>query len=238
MRLYITVDAPAENSDRHFCKDIIVNICKSTCATLNLQNYMEFRKFAVGGISYGLGNTTIGLSRLRRQGQRQAAARAQIAIEEDENAQRTTAHVNFRDGSDSHPGRTLLADSKPSRGSPEVESAAGQWGLHEAIHEFMLHLSLNHTVLVEETVDSATGQVQHSMSASSPDEEAFVFAAQHFGYTLNIRSQAHIDLRVPPKGGLAVPVPGAPRPSRPEQHVHFSDLIFCTCYRTLNSANA
>ena len=194
----------------------ITHVLSDKTGTLT-QNYMEFRKFAVGGISYGLGNTTIGLSRLRRQGQRQAAARAQVAIEEDENSPRTTAHVNFRDGSDSHPGRTLLSDSQPAKGSPEIETTAGNWGLHEAIHEFMLHLALNHTVLVEETVDSNTGQVQRSMSASSPDEEAFVFAAQHFGYTMHNRSQAHIELQVPPAGGLLVPVPGAPRPSRPRQ---------------------
>ena len=192
----------------------ITHVLSDKTGTLT-QNYMEFRKFAVGGISYGLGNTTIGLSRLRRQGQRQAAARAQVAIEEDENAPRTTAHVNFRDGSDSHPGRTLLADSKPGDDSPEIESTAGNWGLHEAIHEFMLHLALNHTVLVEETVDSNTGHVQRSMSASSPDEEAFVFAAQHFGYTLHNRTKEHVELKFPPVGGLQVPVPGAPRPSRP-----------------------
>lgn len=74
-----------------------------------------------------------------------------------------TPHVNFKDGSDTHAGRTLAAD---------VAEGGAQ---AEAIHHFMLNMVLNQTVVPEAVTDADGKEVGMRLSASSPDEEAFVY---------------------------------------------------------------
>ena len=62
--------------------------------------------------------------------------------------------------------------------------AEGDGGRREAARAFVLHLALNHSVLLEES----EGKVE--LSASSPDEQAFVAAAEHFGYEFVHRNQS------------------------------------------------
>ena len=62
----------------------------------------------VSGVSYGLGTTSSGLARRRREG------KDITEIEEYTNlarSTRTVPHVAFVDGSESAPGRTLAADA-------------------------------------------------------------------------------------------------------------------------------
>ena len=129
------------------------------------------RKLAIRDVAYGLGTTEIGASRLRREGRRGTvggppgggAAPPLVA-----------PHVNFTDGSESHSGATLAAAL--ARGD-----AGGGGDAHAAAaHAFMMHLALNHTVVVEATPPAAAAHPR--LSASSPDEEAFVCAAAAFGF--------------------------------------------------------
>lgn len=71
-------------------------------------NYMDFRKFCVSGVSYGLGSTQIGLARRRRLGQ-DVSGLEEIASKLS-SRKRTIAHVNFMDGSDSHEGQSVARD--------------------------------------------------------------------------------------------------------------------------------
>lgn len=65
-------------------------------------------------------------------------------------------HVNFSDGSESHPGRSLLGDLRNlQRSSPGY-----------VVHHMLLHLVLNHSVLVE-TVRNNTGQLMGSRLSAS-----------------------------------------------------------------------
>ena len=73
-----------------------------------------------------------------------------------------------------------------SKGSPSLLRllAEGDGGRREAARAFVLHLALNHSVLLEES----EGKVE--LSASSPDEQAFVAAAEHFGFEFVHRNQS------------------------------------------------
>ncbi|RYZ92174.1 MAG: hypothetical protein EOP06_05040, partial [Proteobacteria bacterium] len=107
--------------------------------TLTL-NYMEFRKLLVNGVSYGLGTTQIGVDRLRREGADVSHLEEQLAAEKARvRGPDSIPHVNFEDGSESHPGRLLRHDQAHPRDN----------GQGTAIHQFMCHLTLNHTVLQE-----------------------------------------------------------------------------------------
>ena len=204
----------------------ITHIFSDKTGTMTL-NYMDFRKFAVGGVSYGVGTTTIGVARLQRLGFKQQATAAQALLERTQASHRPTLHVNFCDGSDSHAGRCLAEDAKQLPSEPwsgwgfvPPDAPAGA-----ALHAFMLHLALNHTVLLEKVRGedgAATGQ---RLSASSPDEEAFVLAAQHFGYSFVHRSQDGITLEMPPPGGLTVTGSGDSQPARQRHHFTLLHLL-------------
>lgn len=75
-------------------------------------------------------------------------------------------HVNFLDGSDTHP-ILKLSDFLNDTDFPSSRPA-------KELHHFLLHLVLNHTVVPEERKDAA-GNARKTLSASSPDEEAFVY---------------------------------------------------------------
>lgn len=164
----------------------ITHIFSDKTGTLTL-NYMEFRKVLVGSISYGLGTTDIGLDRLKREGhdiktvleEHERVRAASIAAQSSMDlcipfiTGRDTPHVNFEDGSESHPGRTLAADIVNSRDE----------GQGQAIHEMLLNFALNHSV-VREAIRDANGNLTGTrLSASSPDEEAFLYASETFGYS-------------------------------------------------------
>ena len=65
-------------------------------------------------------------------------------------------HVNYVDGSDSHPGRSLAGDlADVSRSSPGF-----------VVHHMLLHLALNHSVLIE-TVRDHLGQLTGTRLSAS-----------------------------------------------------------------------
>eukprot|EP00397_Hematodinium_sp_SG-2012_P001607 GEMP01001611.1.p1 GENE.GEMP01001611.1~~GEMP01001611.1.p1 ORF type:complete len:1272 (+),score=211.79 GEMP01001611.1:195-4010(+) len=115
------------------------------------QNMMEFRRCFVGGQSYGQGLTEIGRHVLQRKGET-IPPEPKPALDA-----KVTPCVNFIDDNiDKH-----LKD-------PERQ---------EKLFEFLLHMSINHTVVAEKKVG---GDVTYS--ASSPDEGALVYGAKHFDF--------------------------------------------------------
>ena len=84
------------------------------------------------------------------------------------------------------PTTAAYVNYEESKGSPSLLRllAEGDGGWREAARAFVLHLALNHSVLLEES----EGKVE--LSASSPDEQAFVAAAEHFGFEFVHRNQS------------------------------------------------
>jgi len=165
----------------------ITHIFSDKTGTLTL-NYMEWRKLMVRGIPYGLGTTQIGIDRLRRAGLDVSHLEGAMQSEKLRGKERGAQlpHVNFEDGSDSHPGRFLGSDSRDPR-----DGAQGS-----AIHHLLLNLSLNHTV-IPEVVRSADGEIKGTkLSAASPDEEAFCYAAETLGYKFVSRTQEGVCLQI------------------------------------------
>lgn len=140
-------------------------------------NYMEFRKMSIGGICYGLGSTTIGVAARRRRGEDTSNLERLLGA----TLPGEVPHVNYLDGVVGSEGRGVLA--------AQLGLDGAQPGLHSALHYFFLHLALDHTVMVETTSRA-------ELSCSSPDEEAFVFAAAYFGYAFVDRADPWITLRV------------------------------------------
>lgn len=79
----------------------------------------QFKKMLINGVSYGLGTTQIGLDRMRRLGITPPEGSADSDEEDgphldaqghDRNGRVPVPHVTFKDGSDSHPGRTFFGD--------------------------------------------------------------------------------------------------------------------------------
>lgn len=165
----------------------ITHIFSDKTGTLTL-NYMEWRKILVNGVSHGLGTTQIGIDRLRREGKDVSHLNEALAAEKLRGHERGAQlpHVNFEDGSDSHPGRTIGSDSRnPSDG-----------GQGTAIHDLLLNLCLNHTVLPEVVRDTSDAIIGTRLSASSPDEEAFCYAAETLGYKFVSRTHEGILLKI------------------------------------------
>ena len=163
----------------------ITHVFSDKTGTLTL-NYMEFRKMMVHGVSYGLGTTQIGVDRLRREGK--DVTHLLEALEAERVRGRppgSLPHVNFEDGSDTHPDRTFEADA-----AAPADGAAGT-----AIHDFLLHMALNHTVLPEVVRDNNGGIIGARLSASSPDEEAFLLAAEQLGVKFTHRAHDLVVLR-------------------------------------------
>ena len=172
--------------------------CLSAPGTFTL-NYMEFRKVCINGVSYGRGTTEIGLDRMRREHVDGVEELAREMEEHDAHG-REVPHVNFDDGSDSHPDRTLRGDLQPA-----VEGRVeGPGTTSYNTHTFMLHLVLNHTVVPEKVRNKEGEVVETRLSASSPDEEAFVRAGEFFGYVFVDRSADTGEL-LPLCGVVALP---------------------------------
>ncbi|CAM9616533.1 unnamed protein product [Discosporangium mesarthrocarpum] len=152
------------------------------------ENVMEFRKCSVGGVSYGKGVTDIGRAVMQRRGEK--------VPEEDLEAERIISktpkvpHVRFYDPS-------MFADLAGAQGKATHQTLMG---------EFLLCLALCHTVIPEhasaeeewEEWEEEEGRAgvgggggkgnregredgEPALSASSPDDEALVLGARHFG---------------------------------------------------------
>ena len=165
----------------------ITHIFSDKTGTLTL-NYMEWRKLLVGSVAYGLGTTQIGIDRLRRAGHDVSHLEGAIQAEKLRGKERGAQlpHVNFEDGSDNGSGRTVGSDSRNPRDG----------GQGTAIHNMLLHLALNHTVLPEVVRDRHGAIVGSRLSASSPDEEAFCYAAETLGYKFVSRTQEGVCLSI------------------------------------------
>ena len=175
---------------------------------------MEFRKMSVGGMSYGLGSTVIGLAARRRRGEvsgRMVETRKLLlslspysvpySPQNTEELERLMAmsmdasvpHVNFLDGAEDRPDRTLFLDQLLTASTDNEKQKS-------SLHYFLLNVALNHTVMVE-VLERDEGQpgrpaLRTQLSASSPDEEAFVYAAAFFGYAFIDRSDPVVTIRV------------------------------------------
>jgi len=136
---------------------IITHIFSDKTGTLT-ENIMEFRKCSIGGHSYGTGTTEIGLARLRRLGKELPKANEKPISGESVH----TANVNF-----CCPEFLALLSGRIQNGVLGHEEAD-----YYRARNFALHLSLCHTVVFE----------NGELSASSPDEQALVAAASHFGF--------------------------------------------------------
>jgi len=136
----------------------ITHVFSDKTGTLT-QNVMQFRKCSINGVSYGHGNTEIGLARLARLGQLPADASGGGGAGASSSGEGSvSAPVSF-DG-------------------PELFKALqGDAGLEQRdkCRDFLLLLALCHTVVIE-TVGN-----EKRFSASSPDEAALVSAAAFFG---------------------------------------------------------
>ena len=208
-----TLEGFAKVRNSELCDEIgqVQYVLSDKTGTLT-SNLMEFQKCWIGGVEYGEGTTQIGLARLKRERDdmvcRTAAdenvARAlEEKIERMEQVREQTRrprldteqfariapseaklgarYVNFKDG-DGSAGRPNLAAKVASRDA--------------AATRFMLNMSLNHTVLLE----NVNGTLE--LCASSSDEQAFVAAAANFGYTFHSRdlSSGSITLKLPSGG--------------------------------------
>uniref|UniRef100_A0A7S2WGS7 Phospholipid-transporting ATPase n=1 Tax=Rhizochromulina marina TaxID=1034831 RepID=A0A7S2WGS7_9STRA len=114
-------------------------------------NVMEFRKCSIQGISYGLGTTEIGLAYRIRNNLPIPPDPAPIP------GALKIKHVNFVD-----PALDAVIND---RNHPR----------NQGVHEFLLSLALNHEAMPEQH----RGEV--IISASNPDEAAFVYFAKSYG---------------------------------------------------------
>lgn len=158
-------------------------------------NYMEFRKLTINGVVYGRGSTEIGMARRRRlkMDTTELEKLARDAKAHEAAHGRETPHVNFIAGSETHPGRDLRGPAGDLFGS----GAASDASQGDACRLMFLNLCLNHTVVLEKVPDKhRPGEFRQQLSASSPDEEAFVLAGRHFGFDMVARQKDTITLRI------------------------------------------
>lgn len=147
--------------------------------------------FSHAGIAYGLGTTQIGLARRRRNGE--DISKLQALMDRFDESGERVPHVNFIDGCEDEPGRVLLGP---------VGDLCGAGALRDpdqsaAVRLFLFQLAINHTVVIENLLDKDTHAVTGTqLSASSPDEEAFVLAAAFFGMTFSKRSKDVVTLEI------------------------------------------
>lgn len=172
----------------------ITHIFSDKTGTLT-QNYMEFRRIIVNGVTYGVGTTEIGLARRRRTGAdvTELERLAAQAEEMSKPGKRQTPHVLFIDGVEGEEGRFLLGEQGDLYGAGAQKDPVQA----QALHLFVLQLATNHTVIKERVHDRESGRViGEQLSASSPDEEAFVLAGGAFGYVFKGRVKDIITLEI------------------------------------------
>ncbi|KAL3894395.1 MAG: hypothetical protein SGPRY_013821, partial [Prymnesium sp.] len=122
-------------------------------------NHMQFRRCFIGGVCYGCGDTAI--SRALRTG-------PPIRLS-------TSPLPNF---ASCKPGTASYMQFEEEEGAPSLLEDVTKKGCQgETARELMIAMATNHTVLIEQ----GTGGRQ-DLCASSPDEQAFVAAAEYLGY--------------------------------------------------------
>lgn len=136
-------------------------------------NIMEFRKCSINGVSYGLGETEVGIAAKKRR-EEEGAASMVITEERCDEVETDANHrhrvvmapfVNYQDDT--------LFDAMNQLGSQHANTIAS----------FFEHLAVCHTVMPEKTSE---GKLR--LSASSPDEQALVAAAGCFGFRFVARA--------------------------------------------------
>ncbi|KAH9261482.1 hypothetical protein BASA81_000138 [Batrachochytrium salamandrivorans] len=131
-------------------------------------NVMEFRKMSMGGKSYGLGTTIIGVAAFERENKMKEANDARLFLEKMEN--------------DPHPRFVNFTEQQPQFGS-QLEQ-----GQIPGSREFLTALAICHEVLVEAVkTDDGKDTGKFRLSASSPDDQALVVAAGEFGFKFTNR---------------------------------------------------
>ncbi|CAK0900367.1 unnamed protein product [Prorocentrum cordatum] len=115
-------------------------------------NVMDFRKFAVKGVVYGDGMTEIKKCVMQKMGH-------QVVELPSQRSHARTPHVDLED--------RRLDNLLKHRADPHCR----------AVRELLLHLAINHEAVVEVDDNGAS-----SYAASSPDEAALCYGAQHFGH--------------------------------------------------------
>ncbi|MCO5593988.1 hypothetical protein L7F22_048007 [Adiantum nelumboides] len=134
-------------------------------------NQMEFLKCSIAGVSYGQGVTEVEIAAAKRQGKSVASQEDSNLLSGEDNGSKKP-HVkgfNFQDGRLMH-----------NRWMQEKNALQ--------IQLFFRILAICHTAIPEEDEDS--GQI--SYEAESPDEGAFVVAAQELGFEFSKRTQSSL----------------------------------------------
>jgi phospholipid-transporting ATPase len=135
------------------------------------QNIMEYRKMSIDGIAYGQGTTMIGIAAKEREGKKEEA-KALLARLKVEESRKHVPFCNFIDGDnegDVINGNASCYDA--------IEGKHKTSAVHkQKVEDFFRCLALCHSVEVEHR---KTGVYY---SASSPDEQALVAGAKHFGF--------------------------------------------------------
>eukprot|EP00903_Cladosiphon_okamuranus_P011458 g10792.t1 len=183
-------DTPARVRTMNLNEDLgqVSHIFSDKTGTLTC-NIMDFRKFSVGGVSYGLGITEIGRAAMVVEGEK---VPEDVLRAEELATNHSAPHVNFYDPS-------VYKDL-------HGEGAGGQEQACK-LKDFFTALALCHTVIPERFED--TDEV--ILSASSPDDEALVLGAKYFGFEFinRIDSNAILhtwDVTAPPSSS-SPPIP-------------------------------
>ena len=162
-------------------------------------NHMEFRRCLIDGVAYGVGETAISLS-LRELGRAPAAAASSTCSSSSVGAAGASAVISPAAVELSEAPTPGWAGCRPATSAfVSFEEAAGAPSLYEALEaedadgvrrrELMVHMAVNQSVLLDEG----------HLSASSPDELAFVAAAEHFGFEFCARRDAEGEIAITDK---------------------------------------
>ena len=134
------------------------------------QNIMDFRKMSVAGVRYGAGTTMIGIAALEKDGKFEEAKAMKAELLEQENRPDKIPYCSYIDSN----GRSAYADIGP-KAKNKVQK--------EKLEEFFRVLALCHNVEVEHRGNTLF------YSSSSPDEQALVAGAKHFGFLYEDQKQ-------------------------------------------------
>ncbi|KAJ0396560.1 hypothetical protein P43SY_009469 [Pythium insidiosum] len=173
-------------------------------------NIMEFRKCSIQGVSYGIGETEIGI----------AARKRRLAEECDAGVMGASPPI-LEESEDDYAGKSqrehrVIQAPFVNYQDDAIFDALSRQDAHAAqIRAFFEHLAVCHTVMPEKAPD---GTVR--LSASSPDEQALVAAAACFGYKFAARAPGKAILEYIKPGHVDSPTAvSAPIGSDPERPV-------------------
>jgi len=165
-------DEPAKVRQMNLLGDLgqVTHVFSDKTGTLT-SNHMEFRRCVIDNLQYGCGDTAISRS---VYGDSPPVPKRQTPLPRWAGCQPWTApYVGYEEAADVH---SMFEDIAQ-------ETLAGA-----KRRELMLHMAINHSVMIE-TVNGQT-----HLTASSPDEQAFMSAAEYFGFEFLGRDieQGHI----------------------------------------------